>query len=106
MMNKNPPTQRKHDPSKSTKGWQSLRVKLVFSHLIVIFVVMTVAAFLLFSLVRGYFLAALEQSLTVQAHLIAQAIIPGATVALPQPTFAPAYNTVQQQQIILLCCLR
>ncbi len=102
MMNNNPPTQRKHDPSKSTKGWQSLRVKLVFSHLIVIFVVMTVAAFLLFSLVRGYFLAALEQSLTVQAHLIAQAIIPGATIALPQPTFAPAYNTVQQQQTMNL----
>lgn len=99
MTNNNPHAPHRGDLPKSSKGWQSLRVKLVFSHLIVIFVAMTVTAFLLLSLVRGYFLAALEQSLTAQAHLIAQAIIPGATVALPQPTFSPAYNTVQQQQI-------
>jgi signal transduction histidine kinase len=99
MKYNNPQDPHKRENPAPSKRWQSLRVKLVFSHLIVIFVAMAVTAFLLLSLVRGYFLAALEQSLTAQAHLIAQAIIPGATVALPQPTFAPAYNTVQQQQI-------
>jgi signal transduction histidine kinase len=99
MKNSNSQASHIRDTPKLSKWWQSLRVKLVFSHLIVIFVAMTVTAFLLLSLIRGYFLAALEQSLTAQAHLIAQAIIPGATVALPQPTFSPAYNTVQQQQI-------
>lgn len=79
------------------KPWLGLRVKLIFSHLAVIFLAMTVAAFLLLSLVRGYFLTTIEESLTAQAHLIAQALIPGASVALTPSDFAPAYNTVQQR---------
>jgi signal transduction histidine kinase len=87
------------EPSKDgkTRPWFSLRVKLIFSHLVVIFLAMTVAAFTLLSLVRGYFLATIEESLTAQAHLIAQALIPGASVALTPSDFAPAYNTVQQR---------
>ncbi|HEY45642.1 MAG: hypothetical protein AMJ88_03445 [Anaerolineae bacterium SM23_ 63] len=79
--------------------WFSLRLKLIFSHLAVIFLAMTVAAFLLLSLVRGYFLTTIEQSLTAQAHLIAQALIPGASVDLTPPELAPAYNTVQQRMV-------
>jgi signal transduction histidine kinase len=79
------------------KPWLGLRGKLIFSHLAVIFLAMTVAAFLLLSLVRGYFLTTIEESLTAQAHLIAQALIPGASVALTPSEFAPAYNTVQQR---------
>ena len=77
---------------------RSLRSKLILSHLAVIFVAMMVASFLLLSLVRGYFLAAMEQSLVAQAHLIAQALIPGATAALQPQDLPSAYNTVQQQQ--------
>ena len=77
---------------------RSLRSKLILSHLAVIFVAMTVASFLLLSLVRGYFLAAMEQSLVAQAHLIVQALIPGATAALQPQELPSAYNTVQQQQ--------
>lgn len=90
-------------PQRSRDGkaspWLSLRVKLIFSHLAVIFLAMTVAAFLLLSLVRGYFLTTIEQSLTAQAHLIAQALIPGASVDLAPPDLAPAYNTVQQRMV-------
>ena len=77
---------------------RSLRVKLILSHLAVIFVAMTVVSFLLFSLARGYFLTAMEQSLVAQAHLILQALIPGATAALQPEELPSAYNTVQQQQ--------
>jgi len=77
----------------------SLRGKLALSHLAVIFVTMTVAGFSLLSLVRGYFLQAMEGSLVTQAHLITQALIPGATTTIPSTSLAPAYNTVQQQQV-------
>ncbi|MFX0146096.1 MAG: hypothetical protein ACFE9C_18660, partial [Candidatus Hodarchaeota archaeon] len=83
----------------AAKSWLSLRVKMIFSHLAVIFLAMTVAAFLLLSLVRGYFLETIEQSLTAQAHLIAQALIPGASVDLTPADLAPAYNTVQQRMV-------
>ncbi|MCK4693208.1 MAG: hypothetical protein KAT23_06235, partial [Anaerolineales bacterium] len=76
----------------------SLRGKLALSHLAVIFVTMTVAGFSLLSLVRTYFLQAMEGSLVTQAHLITQALIPGATTTIPSTSMAPAYNTVQQQQ--------
>jgi signal transduction histidine kinase len=74
-------------------------VKLIFSHLAVIFLAMTVAAFSLLSLVRGYFLTTIEESLTAQANLIAQALIPGASLELDLSDFAPAYNTVQQTML-------
>ena len=77
---------------------RSLRVKLILSHLAVIFVAMTVVSFLLLSMARGYFLAAMEQSLVAQAHLVVQALIPGATAALQPQDLPSAYNAVQQQQ--------
>jgi signal transduction histidine kinase len=88
-------------PSKTSEAgsWLSLRVKLIFSHLAVIFLAMTVAAFSLLSLVRGYFLMTIEESLTAQANLIAQALIPGASLELDLSDFAPAYNTVQQTML-------
>jgi len=77
---------------------RSLRSKLILTHLAVIFVAMTVVSFLLLSMARGYFMAAMEQSLIAQAHLIVQALIPGATAALQPQELPSAYNTVQQQQ--------
>ena len=77
----------------------SLRGKLVISHLAVILVAFSVATALLLSLVQNYFINALEQSLSAQAQLIAQALIPGAIVAPPAQMLSPAYNTLQQQRI-------
>ncbi len=78
---------------------KSLRSKLIFSHLAVIFVAMMVTGFLLLSLGQQYFLSALEHGLTDEAHLIAQALIPDATIALESPTPDPAFNAIQQQQM-------
>jgi signal transduction histidine kinase len=99
MTNNMAPSQ--HQPSQdgAARSWLSLRAKLIFSHLAVIFLAMTVASFLLLSLVRSYFLATIEQSLTAQAHLIAQALIPEASVSLTPSDLAPAYNTVQQRMV-------
>jgi signal transduction histidine kinase len=90
------------DRQRKTKkiGFRSLRAKLVFSHLAVIFVAMTVVGFLLLSLARGYFLTAMERSLQAQAGLIARAVFPEASSSTPEDTtFAPALNTVQQQTL-------
>jgi len=78
---------------------RSLRGKLISSHLIVIFMTMAVVTALLLTLGRSYFHRALEQSLVTQAHLIAEALIPGATVSSLEETLSPAYNAVQQQRI-------
>jgi signal transduction histidine kinase len=81
-------------------GLRSLRVKLVFSHLIVIFVAMTAVGFLMLSLARGYFVTSIEHSLQAQAGLIARAVFPESTLSTPEDTtFSPALNTVQQQQL-------
>jgi signal transduction histidine kinase len=88
-------------PGQSTRlGVRSLRVKLVFSHLAVIFVAMTAVGFLLLSLARGYFVTSIERSLQAQAGLIARAVFPEVTTSTPEDTtFNPALNTVQQQQL-------
>jgi signal transduction histidine kinase len=78
---------------------RSLRGKLILSHLAVIFLAMALVTLLLLTLGRGYFLTALEQSLTAQAHFIAEALIPGATVATLTETLPSAYNALQQQRI-------
>ncbi|HKZ54993.1 MAG TPA: ATP-binding protein [Anaerolineales bacterium] len=73
----------------------SLSARLALSHLAVIAVGLGVAAALLLTLARSYFLDALEESLAAQASLLAQALIPGATTT--SQAVAPAYNAVQQQ---------
>jgi len=78
---------------------RSLRGKLILSHLAVIFLAMTLITFLLLTLGKGYFLTALERSLVAQANFIAEALIPGARVAILSDAIAPAYNAVQQQAI-------
>jgi len=77
----------------------SLRGKLILSHLAVIFVAMSVVALLLLTIGRDYFINALEESLVAQAHLISQALIPGASAAPPEESLAPAINALQQSQI-------
>lgn len=77
----------------------SLRGKLVLSHLVAIFLATASLGFLLLSLVRGYFLNSLEQSLMAQSHLVVQALIPGATSGAAPTSLPPVVNAVQQQQI-------
>lgn len=77
----------------------SLRGKLILSHLAVIFVAMSVVTLLLLTLGQGYFLNAVEESLVAQAHLLSQALIPGASALPPEGAVAPAYNALQQSQL-------
>jgi sensor histidine kinase regulating citrate/malate metabolism len=53
-----------------------LTTRLVLSHLLVIAVAMALLSFFLLSLVQGYFEQAMQQSLTAQARLTAQALMP------------------------------
>jgi signal transduction histidine kinase len=79
-------------------GFRSIRTRLTFSHLAVIVVAMGLSGLLLLSLLEGYFLSAMEDSLVAQARITAQALIPGATAEeLPIDASAAAYNTLQQQ---------
>jgi signal transduction histidine kinase len=78
--------------------FHTIRTRLTFSHLAVIIVAMGLSGLLLLSLLEGYFMSAMEDSLVAQARITAQALIPGATVeGLPVDASAAAYNTVQQQ---------
>jgi signal transduction histidine kinase len=80
--------------------FSSIRTRLTFSHLAVIVVAMGLSGLLLLSLLEGYFLQAMEDSLFAQARITAQALIPGAMAegpAIDVPT--AAYNTLQQQRV-------
>ncbi|MFN2186307.1 MAG: ATP-binding protein [Anaerolineae bacterium] len=78
----------------------SIRTRLTFTHLAVIVVAMGLSGLLLLSLLEGYFVRAMEDSLVAQARITAQALIPGATVEGPSiDASAAAYNTVQQQVV-------
>jgi len=86
-----------HPTGRTQTLLRSLRGKLLLSHLAVILVAMFAASILLISLARAYFLDALEESLLVQAELVARNLIPDAN--LPQETdqLTPMFNTMQQQ---------
>jgi signal transduction histidine kinase len=76
---------------------KTIRMRLTLSHLLVILVAMVLSGFLLLSLLQGYFLQAMEDSLRAQALITAQALFPGAvTGASAQEIPSAAYNTVQQ----------
>jgi signal transduction histidine kinase len=78
--------------------FRSIRTRLTFSHLAVIIVAMGLSGLLLLSLLEGYFLRAMEDSLVAQARITAQALIPGARAeGPPVDASAAAYNTLQQQ---------
>ena len=80
--------------------FSSIRTRLTTSYLAVIIVAMGLSGFLLLSLLEGYFLRAMEESLDAQARITAQALIPGAIVeGPPADTVASAYNAVQQQRV-------
>ncbi len=75
-----------------------IRARLIFSHLAVIVVAMGLSGLLLLSLLEGYFLEAMEDSLAAQARITAQALVPGAvTGSLAAEVPASAFNTVQQR---------
>ncbi len=76
----------------------SLRSRLVFSHLAVIILAMGLSALALLSFLENYFLRSAEDSLTAQARLTVQAILPGARTSGPSiATQAPLNNAIQQQ---------
>jgi signal transduction histidine kinase len=77
-----------------------LTTRLVASHLLVIAVAMTLLGFLLLSLVQSYFEQALQQSLTTQARLTAQALMSsGSDANILQAALPPAQNALQTGQI-------
>jgi signal transduction histidine kinase len=79
--------------------FSSVRTRLTLSHLAVIVVAMVLSGFLLLSLLERYFLQAMEDSLVDQAHITAQALIPGAMAeGPPLESPASAWNTIQQRQ--------
>lgn len=74
-----------------------LTTRLVLSHLLVIAIAMTLLSFVLLSLVEGYFTQALQQNLTTQARLIAQALVSsGTTTNILQAPLSPAQNALSQ----------
>ncbi len=76
-----------------------LTTRLILSHLFVIAVAMALSSFLLLSLVQGYFVQALQQSLTTQARLSAQALAStGSASNMAQGVLPPAQNALSQQQ--------
>jgi signal transduction histidine kinase len=88
----------KQRSSKLVSIFGSIRTRLTFTHLAVIVVAMGLSGLLLLSLLEGYFMRAMEDSLVAQARITAQALIPGARVEGPSiDASAAAYNTVQQQ---------
>ena len=75
-----------------------LTTRLVASHLLVIAIAMTLLGFLLLSLVQSYFEQALQQSLTTQARLTAQALVSsGSTSNITQAALPAAQNALPQQ---------
>ncbi|MFP4343934.1 MAG: sensor histidine kinase [Anaerolineales bacterium] len=77
----------------------SLRWRLLLSHLAVILLATLLAGFLLLSSLERYFVQAAEASLTAQARLTAQTLLPGTMTAGPEVAAAPpVYNAVQQQR--------
>lgn len=85
--------------SDATPLAQRLTTRLILSHLFVIAVAMALLSFLLLSLVQGYFVQALQQSLTTQARLTAQALTStGSTSNMAQAVLPPAQNALSQQQ--------
>lgn len=78
----------------------NIRFRLVLSHLTVIIVAMGLSGFLLLSLFEQYFLNAAETSLTAQARIIAQAIVPDSVGSPTVDTSqTPLTNTIQQQTL-------
>lgn len=63
----------------------SIRIRLILSHLIAILLVMGLSGFLLLSFLRNYFLQSIEDSLLAQAHITTQVLIPGAIAQAPFP---------------------
>ncbi len=80
--------------------FSSIRPRLTFSYLAVITLAMGLSGLLLLPSLERYFLQAMEDNLTAQARITAQALIPGAQISSPaNAAQASAYNTIQQQRI-------
>ncbi|MGD8850677.1 MAG: hypothetical protein PVF18_13180, partial [Anaerolineales bacterium] len=79
--------------------FQTLGARIFSSHLLAIALAIALVSFALTSLFRNYFLDALEQSLQVQADLIARSILPEVDTLSTEAEMPAPFNTLQQQQI-------
>lgn len=83
--------------------FNSIHLKLSFTHLAVIILAMGLSGVLLLSSLENYFLQATEENLMAQARITAQALIPGAVTAGPSleepPSSNIASNVVQRRQV-------
>lgn len=74
-----------------------LTTRLVASHLLVIAIAMALLSFVLLSLVENYFVQAMQQNLTTQARLIAQALVASGSISnITQAPLSPVQNALQQ----------
>lgn len=77
----------------------SIRVRLLFSHLLVIVLAMGLSGVLLLSFLQRYFVEATEESLVAQAQITVQTLIPGAVTAGPAvEVVQPRSNVLNQRQ--------
>ncbi len=81
--------------------FKGLTTRLVLSQLLVIAIAMALLSFVLLSLVQGYFMQATQQSLIIQARLVAQTLAASPSISLTnvsQAILPSASNALQQQQ--------
>jgi signal transduction histidine kinase len=77
--------------------FNSIRSRLVLSHLTVIIVVMGVSGFLMLRFLEDYFIQASQDSLLAQAQITARALIPGGTTDRSViQNLSPLINSIQQ----------
>ncbi len=80
--------------------FSSIRIRLTFSHLVVIVLAMSLSGILLLSFLEDYFAQATEDSLIAQARITAQALIPEVILAGPViEAQSSLSNAIQQQQV-------
>lgn len=86
-------------PANRTRRMQlgKLGTRLFTSHLLAIGMAIALVSFALLSMFRSYFLDALEDSLLIQADLIAQSILPDVDSLSVEPELPAAFNALQQQ---------
>jgi signal transduction histidine kinase len=88
-----------HPESLSHSRIHTLGARIFSSHLFAIALAIALVSFALTSLFRNYFLDALEDSLQVQADLIARSILPEVDTLSTEAEMTAPFNTLQQQQI-------
>lgn len=76
----------------------TIRIRLTFSHLLVILIAMGLSGFLLLSFVEDYFLQVTEENLAAQAYITAQSLAPNPTNSEPPVTNQVLSNITQTSE--------